>query len=134
MGSVVVGVTGGIAAYKALDIVSILKKADVEVDVVMTKAAIEFVQPLSFQSLSQNPVITDMFQEPKVWEIAHISLAKKADVVLIAPCTANVIAKIALGIADDFLTTMCLATRAKIIIAPAMNTAMLENPATKKNI
>ncbi len=134
MKNVVLGVTGGIAAYKALDIVSGLKKKGVEVDVVMTESAQEFVRPLSFQSLSQNPVITDMFEEPKVFEIAHISLAKKADVVCIAPATANIISKLANGAADDFLSTMCLATRAKIIVAPAMNTNMLSHPVTAENI
>ncbi|MGL5149677.1 MAG: bifunctional phosphopantothenoylcysteine decarboxylase/phosphopantothenate--cysteine ligase CoaBC [Clostridium sp.] len=131
---VVLGVSGGIAVYKALDVVSSLRKKDVEVHVIMTKSATEFVTPLSFQSLSQNLVTTDMFAEPKAWEIGHISLAKKADVFLVAPATANVIGKIANGIADDMLTTTIMATKAKVIFAPAMNTNMYENLIVQENI
>ena len=131
---VVIGVTGGIAVYKALDIVSALRKKDVEVHVIMTKNACEFVNPITFQSLSQNMVITDMFSEPKAWEIQHISLAQKADVMLIAPATANVLGKVSNGIADDMLSTTIMATKAKVIFAPAMNTNMYENPITQKNI
>ena len=131
---IVMGVTGGIAAYKALDIISKLKKLDYDIHVIMTKSACEFVTPLSFQALSQNPVTTDMFEEPKAWEIQHISLAKKADLVLIAPGTANVIGKIANGIADDMLTTTVMATTAPVIIAPAMNTNMYSNPIVQNNI
>lgn len=131
---IVVGVTGGIAAYKALDIISRLKKLDYEIHVIMTKSACEFVTPLSFQALSQNPVITDMFEEPKAWEIQHISLAKKADLILIAPGTANIIGKISNGIADDMLTTTVMATTAPIMIAPAMNTNMYSNPIVQRNI
>lgn len=132
--NVVLGVSGGIAVYKALDIVSQLVKKDVEVDVIMTKSATEFVTPLSFQSLSSNAVIVDMFKEPKHWEIQHISLAKKADIMLIAPATANIIGKIASGIADDMLSTTIMATKAKVIFAPAMNTNMYENPIVQNNI
>ena len=132
--NVVLGVSGGIAVYKALDIVSQLVKKDVEVDVIMTKSATEFVTPLSFQSLSSNAVIVDMFKEPKHWEIQHISLAKKADIMLIAPATANIIGKIASGIADDMLSTTIMATKAKVIFAPAMNTKMYENPIVQNNI
>ncbi|MEG2381280.1 MAG: bifunctional phosphopantothenoylcysteine decarboxylase/phosphopantothenate--cysteine ligase CoaBC [Oscillospiraceae bacterium] len=127
-------VTGGIAAYKALEVTSQLVKLGANVKVIMTKSATEFVTPLSFQSLSQNPVHTDMFLEPKAWEIQHIALAKSADVVAIVPCTANVIGKIANGMADDLLTTTVMATNAPILIAPAMNTGMFENPILKSNI
>lgn len=132
--NIVLGVSGGIAAYKALDIVSKLKKKDVNVDVIMTKSSLEFVTELSFQSLSQNPVITDMFQEPKVWEIAHISLSKKADVLLVAPATANIIGKVANGIADDMLSTTIMACTKTVVFAPAMNTNMYNNPIVKENI
>ena len=131
---VVLGVSGGIAVYKALDVVSSLRKKDVDVRVIMTKSATEFVTPLTFQSISQNIVTTDMFAEPKAWEIQHISLAKKADVFLVAPATANIIGKVANGIADDMLSTTIMATRAKVIFAPAMNTNMYANPIVQENI
>ncbi len=131
---IVVGVTGRIAAYKALDVISRLKKLDYEVHVIMTKSACEFVTPLSFQSLSQNMVITDMFQEPKAWEIQHISLAQKADLMLIVPATANIIGKVANGIADDMLSTTIMATQAPVVFASAMNTQMFANPIVQGNI
>ncbi len=131
---VVLGVSGGIAAYKALEIVSLLVKQDIEVHVIMTESATKFVTPLSFQSLSQNMVICDMFAEPKAWEIQHISLAEKADLFLVAPATANIIGKVANGIADDMLSTTIMATKAKVIFAPAMNTNMYENPIVQSNI
>ncbi|EHA6441423.1 bifunctional phosphopantothenoylcysteine decarboxylase/phosphopantothenate--cysteine ligase CoaBC [Clostridium perfringens] len=131
---VVVGVSGGVAVYKALDVISRLRKKDVEVHVIMTKSATEFVTPLSFQSLSQNMVITDMFAEPKAWEIHHISLAKKADLMLIVPATANIIGKVANGIADDMLSTTIMATKAPVVFCPAMNTNMYENPIVQRNI
>ncbi|MDM0576629.1 bifunctional phosphopantothenoylcysteine decarboxylase/phosphopantothenate--cysteine ligase CoaBC [Clostridium perfringens] len=131
---VVVGVSGGVAVYKALDVISRLRKKDVEVHVIMTKSATEFVTPLSFQSLSQNMVITDMFAEPKAWEIQHISLAKKADLMLIVPATANIIGKVANGIADDMLSTTIMATKASVVFCPAMNTNMYENPIVQRNI
>lgn len=131
---VVLGVTGGIAAYKALDIVSALVKKDIDVKVIMTKAATEFVTPLSFQSLSKNQVIVDMFEEPKSWEIQHISLAHSADLMLIAPATANIIGKVANGIADDMLSTTIMATKAPVIFALAMNTNMYENKIVQHNI
>ncbi|MGL5634872.1 MAG: bifunctional phosphopantothenoylcysteine decarboxylase/phosphopantothenate--cysteine ligase CoaBC [Sarcina sp.] len=131
---VVIGVSGGIAVYKALDIVSRLKKHDIDVRVIMTKSAMEFVTPLSFQSLSQNMVVTDMFAEPKAWEIQHISLAQKADLMLIAPATANIIGKVANGIADDMLSTTIMASTAKVVFAPAMNTNMYENVIVQNNI
>ena len=132
--TVVIGVSGGIAVYKTLDVVSRLRKLGVNVNVIMTKSATEFVTPLSFQSLSQNYVVCDMFEDPKTWHVEHISLAKRADVFLIAPATANVIGKIANGIADDMLTTTVMATKAKVLIAPAMNTNMYENPILQRNI
>ena len=132
--TVVIGVSGGIAVYKTLDVVSRLRKLGVNVNVIMTKSATEFVTPLSFQSLSQNYVVCDMFEDPKTWDVEHISLAKRADVFLIAPATANVIGKIANGIADDMITTTVMATKAKVLIAPAMNTNMYENPILQRNI
>lgn len=132
--TVVIGVSGGIAVYKTLDVISRLRKLGVNVNVIMTKSATEFVTPLSFQSLSQNYVVCDMFEDPKTWDVEHISLAKRADVFLIAPATANAIGKIANGIADDMLTTTVMATKAKVLIAPAMNTNMYENPILQKNI
>ena len=132
--NVVLGVTGGIAAYKACDIVSRLVKKDVNVDVIMTESAAKFVGPVTFQSLSKNRVVTDMFDTNFYWDIEHISLAKKADVFLIAPATANIIGKMANGIADDMLSTTLMATKSRIIMAPAMNTAMYENPAVQENI
>ena len=132
--TVVLGVSGGIAVYKACDIVSRLKKLNANVHVIMTKSAAEFVQPLTFQSLSQNYVVSDMFEEPKTWDVEHISLAKKADVFLIAPATANVIGKVANGICDDMLTTTVMATTGKVLIAPAMNTNMYRNPILQRNI
>jgi len=132
--TVVIGVSGGIAVYKALDVISKLRKKDINVHVIMTKSATEFVTPLTFQSLSQNMVITDMFAEPKAWEIQHISLAKKADLVVIVPATANIIGKVANGIADDMLSTTIMATKAPVIFAPAMNTNMYNNPIVQDNM
>ncbi|MBX4259095.1 bifunctional phosphopantothenoylcysteine decarboxylase/phosphopantothenate--cysteine ligase CoaBC [Clostridium estertheticum] len=132
--TVVFGVTGGIAVYKALDVISRLKKENVDVHVIMTKAALKFVNPISFQSLSQNMVIHDMFEEPKAWEIQHISLAKKADLFVVVPATANIIGKIANGIADDMITTTIMATKAPVIFAPAMNVNMYNNPIVQGNI
>lgn len=131
---VCIGVSGGIAVYKALDVVSALRKKDIDVRVIMTESATKFVTPLPFQSLSQNMVVTDMFAELKAYEIQHISLAKRADVFLVAPATANIIGKVANGIADDMLSTTIMATRAKVIFAPAMNTKMYENPIVQENI
>ncbi|WP_234121100.1 bifunctional phosphopantothenoylcysteine decarboxylase/phosphopantothenate--cysteine ligase CoaBC [Clostridium hydrogenum] len=134
--NVVLGVSGGIAVYKALDVVSRLKKKGFNVDVIMTKSAEEFVTPLSFQSLSGNQVITNMFDEPKAFEIQHISLAKKADLMLIVPATANIIGKVASGIADDMLSTTIMAAfgRCPVVFAPAMNTNMYKNPILQDNI
>ncbi|HNT03051.1 MAG TPA: bifunctional phosphopantothenoylcysteine decarboxylase/phosphopantothenate--cysteine ligase CoaBC [Bacillota bacterium] len=131
---IVLGVSGGIAAYKACDIVSRLKKLNADVHVIMTASAEKFVTPLTFQSLSLNQVAVDMFDTPNYWEIEHISLAKLADVIVIAPATANIIGKLANGIADDMLSTTIMATKAKVLIAPAMNTNMYENPVLQRNI
>ena len=132
--NIVVGVSGGIAAYKVVDVVSRLKKQNANVEVIMTRNAIEFVSPLTFQTLSLSPVYMEMFKEPKNYDVEHISLAEKADIFLIAPATANVIGKIANGIADDMLTTTIMATKAKVIFAPSMNTNMYLNPIVQKNI
>lgn len=132
--NVVLGVSGGIAAYKSCEIVSRLVKEGAGVDVIMTGNACRFVAPLSFQTLSHRPVVTDTFAPPEHWEVEHIALAKKADLFLIAPATANIMAKMAAGLADDMLTTTVLATKAPVLLAPAMNTGMLNNAATQENI
>lgn len=132
--NIVVGVSGGIAAYKACDVVSKLKKQGFEIDVIMTKNAQEFVSPLTFQTLSNQTVVTDMFETPSNWNVEHIELAKKADVFVIVPATANIIGKIANGIADDMITTTIMATEAKKVIVPAMNTKMYHNPIVQENI
>jgi len=132
--TVVLGISGGIAAYKSPDIVRRLKKRGANVCCVMTEAAREFVTPLTLQTLSQNPVICGMFSQPQHWNVEHIALADKADIVMIVPATANIIGKIAHGIASDFLTTMVMACRAPILLAPAMNVNMYENPITQENI
>ncbi|MEG0077548.1 bifunctional phosphopantothenoylcysteine decarboxylase/phosphopantothenate--cysteine ligase CoaBC [Anaerorhabdus sp.] len=131
---VVIGVTGGIAAFKACQLVSNLKKKNYEIHVIMTKNATEFVAPLTFESLSGNRVSVDTFDRSFEYNVQHISLAKKADAFVIAPATANVIAKIVHGIADDMLSTTFLAASCKKIICPAMNTGMLNNPVTVENI
>lgn len=132
--TIVIGVTGGIAAYKTLDIISSLKKLNYEVHVIMTENAEKFVTPLSFQTLSKNMVVTDMFHETLSWEIEHISLAKRADMILIAPASANIIGKIANGICDDMLTTTIMAAKCHIVFAPAMNSNMYENQILQSNI
>lgn len=132
--TVVLGISGGIAAYKACEVVSRLVKAGVQVHVIMTQNACEFVTPLTLQTLSQNPVAVNTFDALHAWEVEHISLAKKADVLLIAPATANIIAKLAVGLADDMLTTTALATQAPLLLAPAMNTIMWQHPATQANL
>ena len=132
---VVLGVTGGIAAYKAADIVSRLKKEGAQIKVVMTKNALNFINPLTLETLSGNPVYYDTFEHrANAWEIDHISLAKWADVMLIAPATANIISKVRCGIADDLLSTVIMATNSKVIFAPAMNTNMLYNPIVQENV
>ena len=132
--TVVVGVTGGIAAYKSVILVSELKKQGANVHVVMTKNATEFVTPLTFETRSGNRCISDMFERNFEFDVKHISLAKAADLIIVAPATANFIAKAAHGIADDMLTTVVLAAKCPKLVAPAMNTAMYENPATQDNL
>lgn len=131
---VVLGVTGGIAVYKACELTSRLRKAGAEVYVVMTHNACQFVQPLTFETLSNHPVVTDTFKREGTWEVEHVSLAKWADLFVIAPATANIMAKMAVGIADDMLSTTVLATKAPVLLAPAMNTGMWENAATQCNV
>lgn len=132
--NIVLCVTGGIAAYKAADLVSRLKKAGAEVDVLMTQSACEFITPLTLEVLSGRRVVTDMFDRDFPWEVEHISLAKKADVFVVAPATANFIGKAAHGIADDMVTTTFMATKAPVIVAPAMNTGMYTNPVVQENM
>ena len=127
-------VTGGIAAYKMPNVASALRKAGADVHVVMTENATRFITPLTFESLTNNRCVVDTFARDFQYDITHISLATAADLILIAPATANVIAKLAHGIADDMLTTVVLAAKCKKLVAPAMNTAMLENPITQDNL
>jgi len=131
---IVVGITGSIAAYKAIDLVSNLKKKGAEVHCVLTKAAQEFVTPLTLRTISQNPVITDLFSEPITWNVAHVGLAEKADLIMVVPATANIIGKVAAGIADDFLSTLIMASKAPLLFAPAMNHKMYQNPLVQRNI
>lgn len=131
---VVLGVTGSIAAYKAAELVRLMKGRDWNVSVVMTRAATYFVSELTFRTLSQNPVGIEMFEQAETWNPCHISLADRADALVIAPCTANVLAKLAHGLADDLLTATALACAAPLVIAPAMNVGMWEHPATQENI
>lgn len=131
--TVVLGVSGGIAVYKAVELLRLLVKAEAEVHVVMTRNACEFVTPLTFQTLSQNPVHTEMFDLFQEQEIGHISLAERADLFLIAPATANLVGKLANGLADDLLSTSLMATRAPVLLCPAMNTNMYENPHYQRN-
>lgn len=132
--TVVLGITGGIAAYKAAEITSRLVKLGAQVYVVMTPNACAFIQPLTLETLSNHPVVCDLFERPATWEVEHIALAKRADLFLIAPATANIIGKMAHGIADDMLSTTVMATRAPILVAPAMNTGMWENAAVRDNL
>jgi len=131
---ILLGVTGSIAAYKACDLTRQLVKNDCDVHVIMTKNAAELVTSLTFKTLSKNPVSIDLFAEITDWRPEHISLAEKGDLMIIAPATANIIAKIAHGIADDALSATVLAFKGTKIIAPSMNTAMLGNPVTQENI
>ena len=134
--NVVLGVTGSIAAYKAVDLASLLVKQGCDVNVVMTADAQRFITPLPFKTLSRHPVVTDLYDEEEGWKPTHIKLADEADLLLIAPATANIIAKLALGIADDALTCIALALtpRARMLIAPAMNGKMWQHPATQLNV
>lgn len=132
--TIVLGITGGIAAYKTCDLVSRLVKKEHQVHVIMTKSAEHFVNPLTFRTLSGNQVITDMFSEPGQWNVRHISLAEKAQLMVIVPATANIIGKIAHGIADDMLSTTVMAAKCPVLIAPAMNVNMYLNPVVQDNI
>lgn len=131
---VLLGISGGIAAYKMANVASALKKTGADVHVMMTKNATEFITPLTFETLSNNRCVVDTFDRNYQYDVEHISLAKQADLILVAPATANIISKMAHGIADDMLTTVVLAAKCKKLVAPAMNTAMLENPITQDNI
>jgi phosphopantothenoylcysteine decarboxylase/phosphopantothenate--cysteine ligase len=131
---IVLGVTGGIAAYKAAEFVRLLVKAEAGVHVVMTRHAQEFITPLTFQTLSGNPVVTDAFSLLEEAQIGHVALADLAELIVILPATANIIGKIANGIADDFLSTMVMASRAPVLVVPSMNVNMWENPAVQKNM
>lgn len=134
--TIVLGVTGSIAAYKAADLASHLAKKDCEVHVVMTADAIRFITPITFKTLTRRPVVTDLYDEEEGWKPAHIKLADAADLLLVAPATANLLAKMALGLADDALTCIALALnpRAKILLAPAMNGKMWLHPATQQHV
>ncbi|MBR0373930.1 MAG: bifunctional phosphopantothenoylcysteine decarboxylase/phosphopantothenate--cysteine ligase CoaBC [Mogibacterium sp.] len=132
--TIVLGVTGSIAAYKAASLASALRKQHADVHVVMTRSAAEFISPLTFETLTGNMCVKDMFDHDFVPEVLHISLAQKADLIMVAPATASVIAKAAHGIADDMLTAVLLAATCPVMIAPAMNTHMYENPATQENL
>ena len=135
-GNIVLGVTGSIAAYKAADLTSLLAKADCAVHVVMTADAQRFITPLPFKTLSRHPVVTDLYDEEDGWKPTHIRLADEADLLIVAPATANFIAKYANGIADDALSCIALALNpdAKVLIAPAMNGKMWSHPATRQNV
>lgn len=132
--TVLVGVCGGIAAYKACELISLLKTAGAEIYTMMTRAACEFITPLTLGTLTNHNVACEMFEVPDNYEVEHVALAKRADVVVIVPATANIIGKIACGIADDFVSTAVMATKVPVVIAPAMNTGMYENPAVTENI
>ena len=132
--TIVLGITGSIAAYKAADIASKLTQAGVRVEVIMTQAATKFIAPLTLRNLTGRPVVTDMFELTSEYSVDHVALAEAADVVAIAPATADVIAKLAVGIADDMLTCTVLATKAPVIVAPAMHADMFQNPVTQDNL
>ena len=131
---IILGVTGSIAAYKAAELVRLVKTSGNDISVVMTKSATKFIGPLTFKTLSQNDVALEMFDESLAWDPVHIRMADKADILVIAPCTANVLAKIAHGIADDLLSAVVLATAVPVLIAPAMNDRMWGNAATQANV
>lgn len=131
---IVLGVTGSIAAYKAAEIASALVRSGACVHVVMTREAEEFVTPLTMQTLSRNKVYRGMFDMPERWDVEHVSLADEADLVLVAPATANVIGRLASGICDDFLSCIVMATKAPVLLAPAMNDGMYRHPITQENI
>lgn len=132
--TVVLGVTGGIAAYKSAEIVSRLRKLGAKVHVIMTRNGTEFITPLTMETLSSNPVVVDTFDRPERWEVEHVALAKAADLMLVAPATANIMAKMAVGLADDMLSTTILACQCPVLLAPAMNTRMWQHVATRQNV
>lgn len=132
--NILIGVTGGIAAYKICDVISYLKRNGANVDVIMTESATKFITPLTLETLAKSRVVVDIFYEKDHVDVEHISLARKADLVLIAPATANIIGKIANGIADDMLSTTVMATKAPVLIAPAMNNGMFENRIVQDNM
>ncbi len=132
--NIVIGITGGIACYKACEIITYLVREGVNVDVIMTRNATEFITPLLIETLSKNKVVVDMFEKREHTEVEHISLARKADLMLIVPATANIIGKVANGIADDMLSTTIMATTSKVIFAPAMNNEMYNNKIVQENI
>lgn len=132
--NIVIGISGGIAAYKACGLVSYLKNEGATINVIMTENATKFISPLTLEVLSENKVVIDMFDRPDYMEVEHISLAKKADLFLIVPATANIIGKVANGIADDMLSTTIMATHAPVIFAPAMNDGMYNNLIVQDNL
>ena len=132
--NIVIGITGGIACYKICEIVSYLVREGANVNVIMTNNATQFITPLTIETLSRNKVTIDMFEKKEHIEVEHISLAKKADLILVAPATANIIGKVANGIADDMLSTTIMATTSKVIFAPAMNNEMYNNKILQDNI
>ena len=134
--NIILGVTGSIAAYKAVDLASLLTKQSCDVHVVLTKDALHFITPLPFKTLSRHPVVTDLYDEEEGWKPMHIHLADEADLLLIAPATANILAKLSHGIADDALSCIALALRAeaRVLVAPAMNGKMWQHPATQQNV
>ncbi|MDI7250731.1 MAG: bifunctional phosphopantothenoylcysteine decarboxylase/phosphopantothenate--cysteine ligase CoaBC, partial [Bacillota bacterium] len=132
--TVVVGITGGIAAYKAVEVVSRLRRLGGDVHVIMTRAASRFVTPLTLQTVSGNPVVTRLFAPVTRWNVEHVALAERADLLLVVPATANVVGKVAAGIADDFLTTTIMACRAPVVFCPAMNFRMYDNPIFQANM
>lgn len=131
---ILLGVTGSIAAYKAAELLRAMVRSEWIVHVIMTEAATRFIAPLTFRTLSRNPVATGLFDTPETWMPGHVSLADRADLMAIAPCTANVAAKLTVGLADDALTATALACRAPLLLAPAMNDGMWEHPATRANL
>lgn len=132
--NIVIGVTGGIACYKVCEIISHLTREGANIDVIMTKNATAFITPLTLETLSKNKVVVDMFEKKEHVEVEHISLARKADLILVVPATANIIGKVANGIADDMLSTTIMATPAPVVFAPAMNNGMYSNPIVQDNI
>ena len=131
---IILGVSGSVACYKALDLASRLTQEKALVDVILTASAMQFVKPLGFRSLTHRDVVTDMFDLSSEFAVEHVSLAERADIIVVAPATANVIAKIALGLSDDHLTGTILASRAPVLVAPAMDAHMYANPATQDNL